>query len=214
MYDLDHYPFLLKPLPYPYNALQPAVDARTLHFHHDKHLKAYVDNLNKTLKPYPMYHTWNLEMLLANINELPEEIRVPVWNNGGGVYNHQIYFDSMTCRQTAPSSALQASITNTFGSFPNWKEQMKKAAVSQFGSGWAWFACDPNGRPCILNTADQDTVLPFRPLLLVDVWEHAYYLQYQNRRSDYVENWFRLINWEAVSKRFEGKEISYIQNNL
>ena len=202
MSELDHYPFPVKPLPYAYNALQPVIDARTLHFHHDKHLKAYVDHLNEALSPYPIYHTWNLEMLLANINELPEQIRRPVWENGGGVYNHQLYFDSMTGKPASPSPALQQAIVSSFGSLAQWKNIMKNAAVSQFGSGWAWMVQDDTGKLQILKTANQDAVFPYRPLLPVDVWEHAYYLQYQNRRADYVENWFRLINWNMVSQRF------------
>lgn len=202
MYELDHYPFPVKPLPYAYPALQPVIDARTLHFHHDKHLKNYVDRLNEALSPYPVYHTWNLEMLLANINELPEQIRQPVWENGGGVYNHQLYFDSMTGKNTSPSPALQQAVISSFGSLAQWKNIMKSAAISQFGSGWAWTVQDDAGHLQILKTANQDTVFPYRPLLLVDVWEHAYYLQYQNRRADYVENWFRLINWDMVSQRF------------
>lgn len=202
MYELEHYPFPLKPLPYAYNALQPVIDARTLHFHHDKHLKTYVDRLNEALSPYPMYHTWNLEMILANINELPEQIRRSVWENGGGVYNHQLYFDSMTSRSTSPSPAFQQAVISSFGSMAQWKNTMKNAAVTLFGSGWVWTVQDDSGQLKILQTANQDAVFPYRPVLLVDVWEHAYYLQYQNRRADYVENWFRLINWDVVSQRF------------
>ena len=202
MYELEHYPFPLKPLPYAYNALQPVIDARTLHFHHDKHLKTYVDRLNEALSPYPMYHTWNLEMILANINELPEQIRRSVWENGGGVYNHQLYFDFMTSRSTSPSPAFQQAVITSFGSMAQWKNTMKNAAVTLFGSGWAWTVQDDSGQLKILQTANQDAVFPYRPVLLVDVWEHAYYLQYQNRRADYVENWFRLINWDVVSQRF------------
>lgn len=205
MYDPDHYPFPLKPLPYAYNCLQPAIDARTLHFHHDKHLKTYVDNLNKALKPYPAYHTWNLEMLLANINELPEEIRTPVWNNGGGVYHHQLYFDSMTGKRTSPDQCLQNAVARSFGSIEQWKKQMREAAASVFGSGWAWTVCDAAGQLGILTTANQDTVLPYCPLLPLDVWEHAYYLQYQNRRLDYVEKWFGIINWSVLNKRFQAQ---------
>ena len=202
MYELENYHFPLKHLPYDFNALQPVIDARTLHFHHDKHLKTYVDRLNEALSPYPMYHTWNLEMILANINELPEQIRRSVWENGGGVYTHQLYFDSMTSRSTSPSPAFQQAVISSFGSMAQWKNTMKNAAVTLFGSGWAWTVQDDSGQLKILQTANQDAVFPYRPVLLVDVWEHAYYLQYQNRRADYVENWFRLINWDVVSQRF------------
>lgn len=203
LYELEHYPFQLKPLAYSYEALCPYINACTLHFHHDKHLGTYVENLNKALAPFPAFHCWSMEMLLTNINDLPEEIRMAVWNNGGGVYNHQLYFDSMTCRRKKPDPVLYEAILNAFGSTEEWKRQMKEAAVSQFGSGWAWTVADANGCLGILKTSNQDTVLPYTPLLLVDVWEHAYYLQYQNRRADYLENWFCLIDWDVVGKRYQ-----------
>lgn len=197
-----HYPFTLNPLPYSYDALSPHINACTLHFHHDKHLKAYVDNLNAALAPYPVYHGWSLESLITRINELPPELQITIWNNAGGVYNHQLYFYSMTGQRTSPDKNLCDTIIHFFGSFEGWKKQMKEAALSQFGSGWAWTVVEPNGCLSIMKTANQDTVLPYTPLLIVDVWEHAYYLQYQNRRSDYVENWFNLINWVEVNKRY------------
>lgn len=198
----NHYPFPLLPLPYAYNALSPHLNTTTLHFHHDKHLKTYVDNLNAAIAPYPAFHSWPLEFLLTHVNELPEELQTPVWNNGGGVYNHQLYFDSMTNQKTNIQQPLWNAITQTFGDLDTWKKQMKSAALSQFGSGWAWMAIDSNGQLLILKTQNQDTILPYRPLLLVDVWEHAYYLQYQNRRGDYVDNWFLLIDWDKVSCRY------------
>lgn len=200
-----HYPFPLQPLPYDYDALSPAIDARTLHFHHDKHLKTYVDNLNKTLSSYPAYHTWSLYQLLTRLNDIPSVIRTAVRNNAGGVYNHQLYFNTMTGNPSEPSEALSARIADSFGSYDLWKIQMKEAAVSQFGSGWAWLVLSGDGFLRIVKTANQDTPLPLKPILLVDLWEHAYYLQYQNLRADYVDNWFDLIDWRAVETLLHAK---------
>ncbi|WP_195985414.1 superoxide dismutase [Clostridium sp. D33t1_170424_F3] len=202
----QHYPFTLEPLPYAYDALEPQIDAETLHFHHDKHLQTYVDNLNKTLEKYPDYHDWSLEKLISQGDSLPEAIRTPVRNNAGGVYNHQLYFRCMGPeKDTRPSQRLLEEINRYFGSFEDWKEKMKNAAVTQFGSGWAWLVVDPEGRMHVVKTPNQDTPLPnfMRPLLLVDVWEHAYYLQYQNRRPEYVDRWFSVINWKQVEENFE-----------
>lgn len=198
----SHYPFQLRPLPYAYNALEACIGARTLHFHHDKHLKTYVENLNKALAPFPAYHDWGLEKLLLDLCDLPEDIRASVKDNAGGVYNHQLYFDSMTGCKSQPNETLCEALQSSFGSCENWKSQMKETAMSVFGSGWAWLAVDGNGKLQVVKTPNQDTPLPWRPLLLVDVWEHAYYLQYQNRRADYVENWFSLINWKKVCERY------------
>ena len=201
----QQYPFSTEPLPYDYRALEPEIDAETLHFHHDKHLQAYVDNLNKALADYPAYHSWSLEKLLKQGDALPEAIRVAVRNNAGGVYNHQLYFRSMGPeKNTRPSGKLAEAIDCYFGSYDTWKEKMKNAAVTQFGSGWAWLAMDRQGRLHVLKTANQDTPLTLHmcPLLPVDVWEHAYYLQYQNRRPEYVDRWFSLINWKQVEEQF------------
>lgn len=202
----QHYPFTLEPLPYAYDALEPQIDAETLHFHHDKHLQTYVDNLNKTLENYPDYQDWSLEKLITQGDSLPEAIRTPVRNNAGGVYNHQLYFRCMGPeKDTRPSQRLLEEINRYFGSFEDWKEKMKNAAVTQFGSGWAWLVVDQEGRMHVVKTPNQDTPLPsfMRPLLLVDVWEHAYYLQYQNRRPEYVDRWFSVINWKQVEENFE-----------
>lgn len=202
----QHYPFTLEPLPYAYDALEPQIDAETLHFHHDKHLQTYVDNLNKTLEKVPDYHDWSLEKLITQGDSLPEAIRTPVRNNAGGVYNHQLYFRCMGPeKDTRPSQKYMEELNRYFGSFEDWKEKMKTAAVTQFGSGWAWLVVDQEGRMHVVKTPNQDTPLPsfMRPLLLVDVWEHAYYLQYQNRRPEYVDRWFSVINWKQVEENFE-----------
>lgn len=200
------YPFVARPLPYEYDALVPVLDAETLTFHHDKHYKTYVDNLNSALSDYPELQKKSLTELLSDISMLPGAVQTAVRNNGGGVYNHELYFDSM--REPAgqePDGALAEAIERDFGSYRQWKEQMKPAAVSKFGSGWAWLVADKDGRLSIVQTSNQDVpdLEEYMPILLVDVWEHAYYLQYQNRRADYVESWFGLINWRKAGKRYE-----------
>lgn len=202
----ETYPFIARPLPYEYDALIPVLDQETLSFHHDKHYKTYVDNLNNALADYPELQGMSLRELLININSLPAEIRTAVRNNGGGVYNHELYFDSMKSPMgQEPSGILAEAIDRDFGSYKQWKEQMKQAAVGKFGSGWAWLVTDKKGNLSIVQTANQDVpdLEELTPLLLVDVWEHAYYLQYQNRRADYVEGWFDLINWRKAGKRYE-----------
>lgn len=202
----ETYPFILRPLPYESDALTPILDGETLCFHHDKHYKTYVDNLNSVLSDYPELQKMSLRELLTSIDSLPKAIQTPVRNNGGGVYNHELYFDSM--REPVgqePEGDLAEAIDRDFGSYRQWKEQMKQAAVSQFGSGWAWLVSDRDGKLSIVQTPNQ--VVPdlddFTPIFLVDVWEHAYYLQYQNRRADYVEGWFKLINWRKAARRYE-----------
>ena len=202
----ETYPFIARPLPYEYDALIPVLDQETLSFHHDKHYKTYVDNLNNALADYLELQGMSLRELLININSLPAEIRTAVRNNGGGVYNHELYFDSMKSPMgQEPSGILAEAIDRDFGSYKQWKEQMKQAAVGKFGSGWAWLVTDKKGNLSIVQTANQDVpdLEELTPLLLVDVWEHAYYLQYQNRRADYVEGWFDLINWRKAGKRYE-----------
>lgn len=200
------YPFVAQPLPYEYDALCPILDANTLTFHHDKHYKTYVDNLNNVLADYPELQKMSLKQLLTNLENLPIAAQVPIRNNGGGVYNHELYFDSMKSPVgQEPSGALAEAIIRDFGSILQWKEKMKQAAVSKFGSGWAWLLSDENGKLTIQQTANQDVpdLLKFTPILLIDVWEHAYYLQYQNRRPDYVDGWFDLINWKKANRRYE-----------
>lgn len=202
----ETYPFVVKPLPYEYDALTPVLDANTLMFHHDKHYKAYVDNLNNTLADYPELQKMSLKELLTGLEELPAAARTPIRNNGGGVYNHELYFDSMKCPVgQEPSGALAEALVRDFGSVQQWKEKMKQAAVTKFGSGWAWLLTDENGILTLQQTANQDVpdLTIYTPIFLVDVWEHAYYLQYQNRRPDYVDGWFTLINWKKAARRYE-----------
>lgn len=198
-----HYPFTLPPLPYDYDALAPELDAKTLLFHHDKHFAAYVETLNQLLAPYPAFHSWPLEKLCRDWAQLPDEIRTGVRNNAGGVYNHELYFS--TLRPTpvsSPDGELMGAIFREFGGILELKNAMKAAALGQFGSGWAFLAMDGSGRLAVCKTANQDTPLPLRPLLCCDVWEHAYYLLYQNRRAEYFENWWRLVDWPGVSETY------------
>lgn len=204
--NAETYPFVIRPLPYEYDALLPVLDEETLHFHHDRHYKTYVDNLNSALSDYPELQKKSLKELLMSPELLPKAIRTSVQNNGGGVYNHELYFDSMRCPVgQVPGKKLAAAIDRDFGSYYQWKEEMKKAAVTWFGSGWAWLVTEEGGKLSIVQTANQDVpdLKKYTPIFLVDVWEHAYYLQYQNRRADYVEGWFSLIHWQKAERRYE-----------
>lgn len=201
MFSKETYPFRLPELPYAYHALEPFIDQRTMYFHHDKHLKTYIDNLNKALEAYPEYQTWTLEELLTRLSELPEELRTPVRNNGGGVYNHEMYFHLM-----APAGQpFSTEVAEAFGGEDNWNRQMKAAALGQFGSGFVWLVRDTTGALKIIALPNQDNPLTIglQPILPLDVWEHAYYLKHQNLRSDYIDDWFHVINWNAVEQRLK-----------
>jgi Fe-Mn family superoxide dismutase len=201
----DRYEFQLKPLPYPYHALEPSIDAETVKIHHNNHLGTYVKNLNKILSGYPRYQSWNLERLVRDYKMLPREIQTPVKNNAGGVYNHNLYFDLMGHGgRRAPVGELSDAIYSTFNSFAMFKEEFKKTALDQFGSGYAWLVSDRAGRLRIIGTANQDTPLPMGlcPVLLIDVWEHAYYLKYQYRRAEYIDNWWNVVNWEKALENY------------
>ena len=198
MIEKKKYPFELPPLPYAYNALEPYIDEATMHFHHDKHMKAYVDNLNKALESHPELQSWTLEKLLKDLNKVPEDVRTAIKNNGGGVYNHELYFDLMTNKKLA----IPDVIAKAFGGADEFKAQMKKAAVGQFGSGFAWLVKDKAGKLKIIATPNQDNPLSqgLTPILPLDVWEHAYYLKYQNLRGDYIDAWFNVVDWDKVVK--------------
>lgn len=199
------YPHTLRPLPYSYDALAPEIGDTTLHFHHDKHLQTYVDNLNKALADCESCQQKSLEDLLKDLDQLPESKRTAVRNNGGGVYNHYLYFDCMGGKGGQPSGVLAQAMERAFGSYDEWKRQMKEAALGQFGSGYAWLVSDQSGALSVTKTPNQDSPISqgLWPLLCIDVWEHAYYLDYQNRRADYVDAWFDLINWDFVQSRYE-----------
>lgn len=202
----DSYKFELKPLPYSYDALEPYIDAQTVEIHHNKHLKTYVDNLNKALENHPNLWNWPLEKLIIYNFFLPFNIQTAVRHNAGGVYNHNFYFDIMTpSAEKKTIGSLKNAIDKEFNSFDMFKERLKKAGLERFGSGYAWLIKDSFNKLKIISTPNQDVplILGSIPILLVDVWEHAYYLKYQNRRGDYLENWFNLINWEKCEQKFQ-----------
>lgn len=200
----ETYPFSLEPLPYDYNALEPVISAETLKFHHDKHLATYVEKLNKALEPHKELHNMTLEQLLTEPLTVPETVKTEIKNNGGGVYNHQIYFASMKPSNgfVPPEGKLMAMIETAFGSFDTFVKQLTDTALSVFGSGYGWLV-NHDGMLEIISMPNQDVPLTasMYPLLPLDVWEHAYYLQYQNRRMDYVNNWFSIINWDYIEQR-------------
>ena len=196
-------PFKLPPLPYAYDALEPYIDARTMEIHHDRHHAAYVANLNKAVADYPELHEKTVEDLLKDLNAVPEKIRTAVRNNGGGHYNHSLFWQMMKPGGGGePTGELADAINAGFGNFGAFKEQFTKAAMTQFGSGWAWLVLD-GGKLKIEDTSNQDSPLSQgKPVLLgLDVWEHAYYLKNQNRRADYVTAWWNVVNWDFVSER-------------
>jgi superoxide dismutase, Fe-Mn family len=197
--------FTVPPLPYPYDALEPTIDTQTMQIHHDKHHQAYVTNLNTALKDQPSLQSKSVEELLKGINAIPEAIRTAVRNNGGGHANHTLFWEIMKPGGSKqPTGALAEAINSTFGSYDNLKTQVNDAGVKRFGSGWSWLVADASGKLQIISTANQDSPIMdgLTPLLGVDVWEHAYYLKYQNRRPDYLAAWWNVINWDAVNKRF------------
>ena len=192
------------PLPYDYNALEPHIDEQTMRIHHDKHHAAYVTNLNAALEKHPELQQKSIEDLLGTINSVPEDIRTAVRNNGGGHANHTMFWEIMgPGKGGAPSGALADAIASSFGDFETLKKQVNDAGAKRFGSGWAW-VIDAGGKLVVESTANQDSPLMEgkKPILGVDVWEHAYYLKYQNRRPDYLAAWWNVVNWDAVAKRF------------
>jgi Fe-Mn family superoxide dismutase len=200
--------FTLPPLPYPYNALEPHIDEQTMRIHHDKHHGTYVTNLNAALEGHADLQQKSLEALLQGVNSLPEAIRAPVRNNGGGHANHTFFWEILQPGgATEPTGALGDAITKSFGGFAAFKEAFAKACVGRFGSGWAWLTLDKSGKLAIESTPNQDSPIieGKTPVLGCDVWEHAYYLKYQNRRADYVTAWWNVVNWTEVGKRFEKK---------
>ncbi len=196
--------YTLPPLPYPNNALEPSIDAMTMEIHHDRHHKAYVDNLNKAIEGHPNLGNKPIEQLLREINQVPENIRTAVRNNGGGHANHSMFWEIMAPKAGGkPSGPLEEAIRSAFGDFGTFQQQFKQAALGRFGSGWAWLV-QAGGKLQITSTANQDS--PYMenqvPVLGIDVWEHAYYLKYQNKRADYIDAWWNVVNWNAVAKRF------------
>jgi Fe-Mn family superoxide dismutase len=195
--------YQLPPLPYDFAALEPHIDAQTMQIHHDKHHNAYVTNLNAALEKHPDLQSKSIEDLLRDIGKVPEDIRTAVRNNGGGHMNHSMFWQIMGPKGGgAPTGALGDTIKSTFGSFDSFKEQFAKAGVTRFGSGWAWLI-NTGGKLTIESTANQDQPIMEgkKAILGLDVWEHAYYLKYQNRRPDYISAWWNTVNWSEVSSR-------------
>jgi Fe-Mn family superoxide dismutase len=196
--------YQLPPLPYPFDALEPTIDARTMEIHHDKHHGAYVNNVNAAIAGHADLEAMSVEDLLKNIDKVPEDIRTAVRNNGGGHANHSMFWQIMKKGGGGePTGELADAINSTFGSFDAFKDAFAKAAAGRFGSGWAWLVSN-DGKLEVISTANQDS--PYMegktPLMGLDVWEHAYYLNYQNRRPDYISAWWNVVNWDAVASRF------------
>jgi len=212
-------PFTLPPLPYAFDALEPHIDARTMEIHHDRHHKAYVDNLNKVLDEFPDYAGKSVEDLITSLISVPEKVRTAVRNNGGGHYNHALFWQMMKKGGGGePKGELAKAIDASFGSFSTFKDAFAKAGLGQFGSGWAWLVVQGNklpvqatpgltvqvGKLAIQSTPNQDNPITqgAQPLLGIDVWEHAYYLKYQNKRADYITAWWNVVNWDFVAERY------------
>jgi Fe-Mn family superoxide dismutase len=198
--------FEVPPLPYDYNALEPYIDTQTMQLHHDKHHAAYVNNLNAALQNAPQFAALPIEQLIQRLNEVPDTIRTAVRNNGGGHLNHSMFWQIMTPNGGGqPSGELGNAINSTFGSFDQFKAAFNDAGVKRFGSGWAWLILDKNGSLQVVSTANQDSPLTDGsfPIMGNDVWEHAYYLKYQNRRPDYLNAWWNVANWSEIERRYQ-----------
>ncbi len=198
--------FELPKLPYAYDALEPHIDAQTMEIHHSKHHQAYTNNLNSALEKFPDFQTKTIEDLLTKVDSLPGDIRTAVRNNGGGFYNHNLFWANMSPKGgSVPTGALAKAIDAAFGDFTAFKNTFSTAAATRFGSGWAWLIKHEDGKITVTSTPNQDCPISegCKPLLTLDVWEHAYYLKYQNRRGDYISAWWNIVNWDEVARRFE-----------
>lgn len=198
-------PFKLPPLPYAYDALEPHIDARTMEIHHTKHHQAYIDNANAALEKHPELASKSVEDLLGNLNAVPEDIRTVIRNHGGGHANHSLFWTVLKAGGGKPSADVAAAIDKSFGSFDAFKAQFETAAKSRFGSGWAWLSVKKDGSLSVTSTPNQDSPLSegLTPILGLDVWEHAYYLKYQNKRPDYVAAFWNVVNWDEVARRMK-----------
>jgi Fe-Mn family superoxide dismutase len=207
---LQNMTFQLPDLPYAYDALEPHIDARTMEIHHTKHHAGYVSKLNAALEGYPDLQSKSIEELLADLNAVPEAIRTAVRNSGGGHANHSLFWAIMSPSGGGePNGSLASALGRSFGEFGAFRDAFSQAALSVFGSGWAWLVVD-NGGLRVVTTPNQDTPLSqgATPIMGLDVWEHAYYLKYQNRRADYVKAWWNVVNWSAVSRNLEAAGLS------
>lgn len=202
---MSKYPFKLKELPYDYTCLEPVISKKTLEFHKDKHLNAYTNNLNDALAKSEELQSLSLNEILSNLDKIPKDLLAPVTNNGGGVFNHNFYFEALTKpNSTELKGELKEKIEKDFGSFDKFVSEFKQAAATLFGSGWAWLVLK-DGKLEIIKTVNQDTPLKdkYIPLLTIDVWEHAYYLDYQNLRPTYIEKYMTIVNWDIIAKRYD-----------
>lgn len=200
---------VLPPLPYDYSALEPHIDTMTMMLHHDRHHNTYVNNLNAALEKYPNLQAVNATDLISNLEALPEDIRTTVRNNGGGHVNHSIFWAIMTPNGGgAPISSLAAAINATFGSFNAFKQEFNTAGERRFGSGWSWLVLNGDGALSVISTPNQDSpyMMGMTPIIGNDVWEHAYYLRYQNKRADYLAAWWNTVNWQAAEARYVGAQ--------
>jgi len=198
--------FELPPLPYQLKDLEPFIDTQTVEIHYTKHHATYLKNLNAALEKYPDLGNWSIESLLKGLDQIPEEIRVAVRNNGGGFYNHNLYWQNMGPKCGGePTEPVSKAITDAFGDFTTFKTEIEKTGLGRLGSGYAWLSLKPDHSLLIHSTLNQDNPLAdgLSPLLVVDVWEHAYYLKYQNRRAEYLTAWWNLVNWKEVERRYE-----------
>ncbi|HLB94242.1 MAG TPA: superoxide dismutase [Candidatus Babeliales bacterium] len=197
--------YILPPLPYSFGALEPYVDALTMEIHHDRHHQAYIDNLNAAIEKYPELAKIPLDKLLIDLEFVPAEIRTTIRNHGGGTYNHNFFWQIMSPKGGGvPNGPLVDLIKQRFDNFETFQNQFNHTAKSVFGSGWAWLVVDAQGELQIMPTLNQDTPIMFnaRPVLGLDVWEHAYYLKYQNRRPDYISAWWQIVNWEQATENY------------
>ena len=212
------YPFSLQPLPYACNGLAPCLNRETVCNHYEHHHRNYVNNLNQALLRYPAYQSWTLEQLLTDGECLPEEIRIKVLRNAGGVYNHNLYWNSMTPRSSGcPMGTLGRAIHEQYQSFALFQQQFQTSAAAVFGSGWLWLAVDGDDTLQICHTANQDVLdlQQFQPLLVLDLWEHAYYLQYRYNRERYTENWWHLVNRQFAENQYQNRSAAiYRTENL
>lgn len=198
-------PFELPPLRYAVDALEPFIDAQTVEIHFTKHHATYLKNLNAALEKHPEFFEWNLKTILTDLSKIPEDIRQTVRNMGGGVYNHNVYWTCMAPGQGGgPVGKLAKAIDRTWGGFDQFKSEFEKASLGRFGSGYCWLSKDKTGNLVIHTTINQDAPMQdgLDPLLVIDVWEHAYYLRYQNRRAEYISNWWSIVNWQEAENRF------------
>jgi len=198
--------FQLPELKFSYDALEPVMDAKTVEFHHDKHHAGYTAKLNKALEKYPEFYDKDIVEILQDLPKVPEEVRLAVKNNGGGFYHHNLWWEQLAANGKAtPSETIRGKIESAFGGFDKFKQKLSATATGVFGSGWGWLCKDSGGKLVITGTPNQDSPVSsgLMPLIAVDVWEHAYYLNYQNRRAEFVENLWKVLNWSIIEARFE-----------